>query len=61
MDNINVIFEFAIKIAAPATQIPLNMLTHGIAFWLKARNKKANEDTSNVRAPWSESLSQNVE
>ena len=46
--DINVIFEVAIKIAAHATQIPLNVLTHGIAMQLKARNKKKTEDTSNV-------------
>ena len=38
--DINVIFKVAIKIAAHATQIPLNVLTHGIAMQLKARNKK---------------------
>ena len=48
IENINVIFEFAIDIAAHATQIPLNVLTHGIAMRLKARNKKISEDTSNV-------------
>jgi hypothetical protein len=48
IDNINVIFKFAIKIAAHATQIPLNVLTHGIAVRLKAKNKKTTEDTSNV-------------
>ena len=40
IDDINVIFEFAIDIAARATQIPLNVLTHGITMQLKARNKK---------------------
>ena len=40
IDNINVIFEVAIKIVAHATQIPLNVLTHGIAMQLKTRNKK---------------------
>ena len=40
IDNINVIFKVAIKIAAHATQIPLNVLTHGFAMRLKARNKK---------------------
>ena len=38
--NINVIFEFAIDVAAHATQIPLHVLTHGIAMRLKAKNKK---------------------
>ena len=40
IEDINAIFEVAIKIAAHATQIPLNVLTHGIAMRLKARNKK---------------------
>jgi hypothetical protein len=48
IEDINVIFEFAIDVAARATQIPLNVLTHGIAMRLKARNKKITEDTSNV-------------
>ena len=42
IEDINVIFEFAINVAACATQIPLNVLTHGIAMRLKARNKKNN-------------------
>ena len=41
IEDTNVIFEFAIHIAAHATLIPLNVLTHGIAMGLKARNKKA--------------------
>ena len=48
IEDINVIFEFAIHTAAHATLIPLNILTHGIAMRLKARNKKGTEDTSNV-------------
>ena len=48
INDINVVFEVAIKIAAHATQIPLNVLTHGIVMRLKARNKKTTEDTSNV-------------
>jgi len=40
IEDIYVIFEFAIDIAARATQIPLYVLTHGIAMRLKARNKK---------------------
>ena len=32
IEDINVIFEFAIDIAACATQIPLKVLTHGIAM-----------------------------
>ena len=40
IEDMNVIFEFAIGIAARATQIPLNLLTHGIAMQSKARNKK---------------------
>ena len=44
----NVIIEFAIGIVARATQIPLNLFTHGIAMRLKARNKKPTKDTSNV-------------
>jgi len=48
INDINVVFEVAIKISAHATQIPLNMLTHDIAMRLKARNKKATKDTSNV-------------
>ena len=48
IEDDNVIFEFSINIAARATQIPLNVLTHGIAMCLKARTKKTTEDTSNV-------------
>ena len=48
IDAINFIFEMAIKTTAHATQIPLNVLTHGIAMRLKARNQKTSEDTSNV-------------
>ena len=40
IENINVIFQFAINVAARATQIPLNALTHGIFMRLKARGKK---------------------
>ena len=40
IDNINVIFKFAIEVTARATQIPLRALTHGIAMRLKARGKK---------------------
>jgi hypothetical protein len=40
IENINVIFQFAIDVAARATQIPLNALTHGIVMRLKARGKK---------------------
>ena len=40
IDEINVIFQVAIDVAAHGTQIPLRMLTHGIAMRLKARNKK---------------------
>ena len=38
--DINVIFQFAINVAARATQIPLSVLTYGIAMRLKARTKK---------------------
>ena len=48
IDNINVIFKVEMKIAAHATQIPLNVLIHGIAMRLKARNKKTTENPSNV-------------
>jgi len=48
IENINVIFQFAIDVAAHATQIPLRALTHGIAMRLKARGKKTADDTSNV-------------
>ena len=48
IEDINVIFEFSIDIAAHATQIPLHVLTHGIALRLKARNKKTIMDISNV-------------
>ena len=48
IENINVIFKFAIDVAARATQIPLKALTHGIAMRLKARGKKTTKDTSNV-------------
>ncbi len=40
IENINVIFQFAIGVAAHATHIPLRALTHGIAMRLKARGKK---------------------
>jgi hypothetical protein len=45
---INIWIQFAIKVAARATQIPLNMFTHGIAMLLKTRKKTTTEDTSNV-------------
>jgi hypothetical protein len=48
IDDINVIFQFAIDLAAIGTQIPLSALTHGIAMRLKAKTKKTTEDTSNV-------------
>ena len=48
IENINVIFVFAIEVASRATQIPLSVLTYGIAMRLKARTKKTTEDTSNV-------------
>jgi hypothetical protein len=48
IENINVPFQFAIDVAARATQIPLRALTHGIAMRLKARSKKTAEDTSHV-------------
>ena len=49
IDDINVIFQFALDVAAHGSQIPLSMLTHGIAMRLKARTKKTTtEDTSNV-------------
>ncbi len=48
IENINVIFEFAISIAARATQIPLNVLTHDIAMRLKARNKKTRDKCLNA-------------
>ena len=47
IDDINVIFQFAIYLAAHGSQIPLSALTHGIAMRLKTRTKKT-EDTSNV-------------
>ena len=40
IEDINVIFQFAIDVPAHGTQIPLSMLTHGITMRLKARNKK---------------------
>ena len=40
IEDINVIFLFAIDLAADGTQIPLSMLTHGIDMRLKAKNKK---------------------
>ena len=40
IENINVIFQFAINVAARATQIPLCALTRGIVMRLKARGKK---------------------
>ena len=40
IDDINVIFEYAIDVAALATQIPLSALTHSIAMRLKAKTKK---------------------
>ena len=46
IEDINVIFQFAINVAAHGTQIPLSMLNHGIAMRLKAEKKT--EDTSNV-------------
>ncbi len=48
IDDINVIFQFALNVAARGSQISLSMLTHGIDMRLKARNKKSTEDTSNV-------------
>jgi len=48
IDDINVIFQFAINVAAHGSKIPLSMLTHGIAMRLKTKNKKTTEDTSNV-------------
>jgi hypothetical protein len=48
IENINVPFQFAIDVAARATQIPLRALTHGIAVRLKSRSKKTAEDTSHV-------------
>jgi hypothetical protein len=48
IEDIHVIFQFAIDVAASATQIPLPALTHGIAMRLKARSKKTAEDTSHV-------------
>jgi hypothetical protein len=48
IEDIHVIFQFAIDVAASATHIPLPALTHGIAMRLKARSKKTAEDTSHV-------------
>ena len=48
IEDINVIYQFAINTAARATHIQLYALTRGIAMRLRARNKKATEDTSNV-------------
>jgi hypothetical protein len=48
IDDINAIFQFALDVAAHGSQIPLSMLTHGIAMRLKARTKKKTEDTSNL-------------
>jgi hypothetical protein len=48
IENINVIFQFAIDVAAHATQIPLRALTHGIAMRLISRGKKTADDTFNV-------------
>ena len=39
IEDINVIFQFAIDVEAHGTQIPLSMLSHGIAMRLQARNK----------------------
>jgi hypothetical protein len=60
IENINVIFQFAIDVAAHATQIPLRALTHGIAMRLKARGKKTDDDTSNVMFETTLELTQNI-
>ena len=60
IEDINVIFEFAIDIAARATQISLQAFTHVIAMQLKARNKKATKDTSNVIFETTLELIQNI-
>ena len=40
IEDINVIFEFAIDVAALATQIPLSASTHSIAMRLKAKKQQ---------------------
>ncbi len=60
IENINVIFQFAINVAAHATQIPLRALTHGIAMRLKAKSKKTAEDTSHVMFETTLELIQNI-
>ncbi len=54
IEDINVIFRFAIDLAADGTQIPLSMLTHGIAMRLKAKNKKQPRTlpTSYLKQSW---------
>ena len=42
IEDINVIFQFAIDVAAHGTQIPISMLTHGIVMRLKAKKQKNN-------------------
>ena len=42
IDDFNIIFQFAIDLAADGTQIPLSMLTHGIAMRLKTKKQKNN-------------------
>jgi len=58
--NMDVLFKFAIDVAARATQIPLRALTHGIAMRLKAKSKKAADDTSNVMFETTLELIQNI-
>ena len=55
IENINVIFQFAINVAARVTQIPLCALTHGIVMRLKARGKKNVNDSpmSCLKQRWS--------
>ena len=60
IENIHVPFQFAIDVAARATQIPLKALTHGIAMRLKARSKKTAEDTSHVMFETTLELIQNI-
>ncbi len=60
IEDINVIFQFAINVAARASQIPLCAFTHGIVMRLKARGKKFADDTTNVMFETTLELIQNI-
>ncbi len=57
IENINVIFQFAIDIAARAPQIPLCALTHHA---LKSKRQKIADDTTNVMFETTLELIQNI-